>query len=80
MAISLPPIEELPRRNATDAKNRWGRLVREVRVLGAVAITSHGYVEMVVIEAGKYRELVALVDAAEERRKAALEERSTEFD
>lgn len=74
MGVSLPPIDELPRRNATEAKNRWGRLVREVRALGAVAITNHGYVEVIVIDAGKYRELVALVDAAEERRKAALEE------
>lgn len=74
MAIILSPVEELPRRNATETKNRWGRVVREVRALGAVAITSHGYVEVVVIDAGKYRELLALVDAAEERRKAALEE------
>lgn len=80
MPFSLPQIEELPRRNATEAKNRWGALVREARTLGAIAITSHGYVEVVVIEAGKYRELVALLGAAEERRKAALAELSAEFD
>lgn len=80
MPVSLPQIEELPRRNATEAKNRWGGFVREVRALGAIAITSHGYVEVVVIEAGKYRELAAFVGAAEERRKAALAELSAEFD
>lgn len=76
MPVNLPLIEELLRWNATEAKNRWGGLVREARALGAIAITSHGYVEMVVIEAGKYRELVALLGAVEEHRKAAREELS----
>jgi prevent-host-death family protein len=80
MAVSLPHIEELPRRNATEAKNRWGGLVREVRALGTVAITSHETVEVVIIEAEKYREMAALVRGAEQRRKAALEELSAEFD
>ncbi len=80
MAVSLPQIEELPRRNATEAKNRWGGLVREVRALGTIAITSHEKVEVVILEAGKYREMAAFVGSAEQRRKAALEELSAEFD
>lgn len=79
MPFSLPEIEKLPRRNATEAKNRWGALVREARTLGAIAITSHGYVEVVVMEAGKYRELAAFVGAAEEHRKAVLAPLSAEF-
>lgn len=80
MAVSLPPIEKLPRRNATEVKNRWGGFFREARALGAIAITSHGDVEVVVIEAGKYRELVALLGTDQERRKAALAEPSAELD
>jgi prevent-host-death family protein len=80
MAVSLPQLEELPRRNATEAKNRWGGLVREVRTLGTIAITSHDKVEVVILEAGKYREMAALVYDAEKRRKTALDELSAEFD
>lgn len=80
MPVGLPPIEELLRRSATEAKNRWGGLVREVRALEGIAITSHGYVEVVVIEAGRHRELAAFVGAAEERREAAREELSADFD
>lgn len=80
MAVSLTEIEKLPRRNATEAKNRWGGLVRDVRKLGTIAITSHEKVEVVILEAGKYREMAALVDDVEQRRKAALEKLSAEFD
>ena len=80
MAVGLPEIEDLLRWKAREAKNRWCGPVREARVLGAMAITSHGHVEMVIIEAGKYRELVALLRAAEERRKAALADLAADFD
>ena len=80
MAVSVPQLEELPRRNATEAKNHWGGLVREVRALGTIAITSHEKVEVVIVEAGRYQEMAALVGGAEARRKAALEELSAEFD
>jgi hypothetical protein len=80
MAIRLPQLEKLPRRNATEAKNRWGGLVREVRALGTIAITSHDKVEVVVLEAGKYQEMAALVGDAEKHRQTVLDELALEFD
>ncbi|HUH83073.1 MAG TPA: hypothetical protein VLX85_00595 [Stellaceae bacterium] len=80
MAVSLPQLEDLPRRNATEAKNRWGGLVREVRALGTIAITSHDKVEVVVLEAGKYQEMAALLGGAEKHRQAVLAELAAEFD
>lgn len=80
MPVSLPEIDQLLCRSATEAKNRWGALVREARALGAIVITSHCHVEMVVIEAEKYRELAAFVGAVEEHHKVAREEHSAEFD
>lgn len=80
MATDLPQIEELPHRNATEAKNRWGSLVREIRALGTIAITSHDRVEVVILEAETYRRVAALVSGAEQRRKVALDELSAEFD
>ena len=50
MAPSLPQIDELPRRNATQVKNQWRDLVREVRASGSVAVTNHDTVEMVVVD------------------------------
>ena len=80
MAARLPQIEELPHRNATQVKNRWSDLVREVRARGSVAVTNHDTVEMVVVEAGRYLEMAALVEAMEGRRRTALAELAAEFD
>jgi antitoxin (DNA-binding transcriptional repressor) of toxin-antitoxin stability system len=80
MTAGLPQIEELPRRNATQVKNRWSELVREVRACGTVAVTHHDRVEMVVVEAAKYREMAALVEAAKGRQQASLSELAAEFD
>ncbi len=80
MSPGFPQVEDLPRRNATEVKNRWGDLVREVRARGTVAVTSHDKVELVVVEVGKYRELAALVEGANDRRQAALAELTADFD
>lgn len=76
----LPQIEELPQRNATQVKNKWSDLVREVRARGSVAVTHHNRVEMVVVEAGKYREMATLVAGAAALRQAALADLAAEFD
>jgi len=80
LAIGFPEIEELPRRNATQVKNKWSDLVREVRASGTVAVTNHDKVEMVMVEAGKYREMAALVAGAKRRHQATLAELAAEFD
>jgi hypothetical protein len=80
MAVRLPQIEALPRRNATQVKNQWGDLVREVRASGSVAVTHHDKVEMVVVEAARYREMAALVEGIDGRRQAALADLAAEFD
>ena len=77
---TLPQLEELPRRTTTQVKNKWGELVRDVRALGTIAVTNHDEVEMVVLEAGKYREMAKLVASVEDRQKAALSELAAEFD
>ncbi|HWK47805.1 MAG TPA: hypothetical protein VNT30_23985 [Stellaceae bacterium] len=80
MVTGFLRIEELPRRNATQVKNKWSDLVRQVRASGSVAVTHHDQVEMIVVEAGKYREMTALVEAAQERQQATLAELTAEFD
>jgi antitoxin (DNA-binding transcriptional repressor) of toxin-antitoxin stability system len=80
MAVPFPRIEELPQRKATEVKNKWGDLVREVRAHGSVAVTHHDKVEMVVVGVGQYREMAALVAGARQRHQAALADLSAEFD
>jgi len=77
---TFPQLDALPHRNATQVKNKWGDLVREVRASGGVAVTHHDKVEMVVVEAGAYREMAALVEAARGRQQEALAELTAEFD
>lgn len=80
MAAHFPQIEELPRKTATQVKNKWRDLVREVRASGSVAVTHHDTVEMVVVEAARYREMAALVDRSARRQKETLTELTAEFD
>ena len=80
MIPSFRHVEDLPRKNATEVKNRWGDLVREVRAHGSVAVTNHDKVEMVVVEVGQYREMAALVEGVQGRHQAALAELAAEFD
>ena len=75
-ADDLRQIEDLPQRTATQVKNRWADLVREVRVAGSVAVTQHDRVEMVVMDAATYRKAAALAEDAKARQQATLAELS----
>ncbi|MBW8891197.1 MAG: type II toxin-antitoxin system prevent-host-death family antitoxin, partial [Burkholderiales bacterium] len=51
MAAILPNLDELPRQNASQVKNRWGDVVRQVQKTGSLAVTNHSTVEMVLLTA-----------------------------
>jgi prevent-host-death family protein len=80
LANIIPSLEKLPQRNATQVKNKWADVVREVRKLGSVAITQHDRVEMVVMNAETYRKISALAEEARARSEADLAELSADFD
>jgi len=80
MSAGFQKIDDLPQRNATQVKNQWGDLVRTVHKTGSVAVTTHDRVEMVVMDAERYQEMIALVEGAQQRREAALAELTAEFD
>ena len=71
-------LERLPRRKASEVKNKWRDLVRAVRAHGSVAVTNHDTIEMVVVEAGRYQEMAAAASAAKDRDSAALAELSVD--
>lgn len=76
----IPGLKELPQRSATQVKNKWADVVREVRKRGGVAITQHNQVEMVVMDAETYRKISALAGEARARGEAGLAELSADFD
>lgn len=78
--IIIPSLEKLPQRNATQVKNKWADVVREVRKLGSVAVTQHNQVEMVVMNAETYQKISALAEEARARSEAGLAELSADFD
>lgn len=80
LADIIPRLEELPQRNATQVKNKWADVVREVRKRGSVAVTQHDQVEMVVMNAETYRKISALAEEVQARSEAGLAELSADFD
>lgn len=80
MFAELPQLEDLPRQTASDVKNKWRQVVREVREAGSVAITNHSSVEVVLVNAEAYRQLAASAAALKERDAAALDKLSAQFD
>ena len=79
MIAELPVLEDLPRQTASDVKNKWREVVREVREAGSVAITNHSSVELVLVNAETYRQLAASAAALKEREAAVLEQLSAQF-
>jgi PHD/YefM family antitoxin component YafN of YafNO toxin-antitoxin module len=79
MITELPGLDELPRQNASQVKNKWGEVVRLVQELGSVAITNHSAVEMVLLRAATYRQLVQEVLALNAREQSVLNELASRF-
>ncbi len=80
--MTTPPIsiENLPRQNASQVKNKWGDVVRQVRQNGSVAITNHSAVEMVLLDAATYQQLTESLAALQAREQSLLDELSQRFD
>ena len=76
----LPSLERLPRQNASQVKNKWGEVVRQVRQNGSVAITNHASVEMVLLDAATYQQLSDDLQALRARERSQLDELTQRFD
>lgn len=80
MITELPSLEELPRQNASQVKNKWGDVVRLVHQSGSVAVTNHSSVEMVLVDAATYRKLAQSISALKAREQLVLDELAQRFD
>ena len=79
MITVLPNLGDLPRQNASQVKNKWGDVVRQVRQMGSVAITSHSAVEMVLLDAATYQQLTEDLAAIREREQSILDDLAGRF-
>ena len=80
MAAVLTAIEELPRQNASRVKNKWGEVVRLVQQEGTVAVTNHAKVEMVLVHAETYNQMVKDAQVLQGREQKVLDELNQRFD
>ena len=82
MAAS-PDLLDLEKAPASDIKTKgWPGLMRKVRAQGAVVVTNHNHPEAVVVDAERYRQLVAEANAASAAaaRAQSLQALQAEFD
>jgi prevent-host-death family protein len=80
MHVDLPPLDQLPRQTASNVKNKWREVVRQVRETGSVAVTTHSAVDMVLVDAGTYERLTAEAAALKEREQSVLDQLAADFD
>ncbi len=72
-------LASLPRQSASQVKNKWGDVVRQVHEQGSVAITSHSAVEMVIVDAATYRQLTTDMMALKAREQSVLDDLGGRF-
>jgi len=75
-------IAALPQREATEVKNKWGSVVRQVKAQGLVAITNRKEPQplLVVLSAEEYGRLMAQIDEAAAYREKVLASLTARFD
>lgn len=80
MPAALPTLDQLPRQTASDVKNKWRDVVRQVRQTGSVAVTTHSAVDMVLVDAATYEQLTASAAALKAREQSVLDQLAADFD
>ena len=78
--MSAIAIDALPHREATEVKNKWGSVVRQVKALGRVAITNRKEPELVVMSAEEYGRLMTQIEEAGAHREKVLASLAARFD
>jgi prevent-host-death family protein len=79
MRTELLDLARLPRQSASHVKNKWGDVVRQVQEMGSVAITNHSAVEMVLVDASTYRQLITDMMTLKAREQSVLGELAERF-
>lgn len=78
--MTLPNIKDMPSQSASQVKNKWGDVARQVLQSGSLAITSHSTVEMVILNAAVYQQLTEEIQAFKNKDNVAIEALTERFD
>jgi prevent-host-death family protein len=73
-------IGALPHREATEVKNKWGSVVRQVKAQGRIAITNRKQPELVIMSAEDYGRLMTQLEEAAVHRDKVLASLAARFD
>lgn len=79
MPLELQKLDALPRHTASQVKNRWGEVVRQVNRSGIAAVTNHATVEMVLMPAAGYEQLLDELQSLRAQRQDSLDELTQRF-
>ena len=77
---TIVDVEALPQRESSQIKRNWGAVAREVREMGRIAVTTHKRIEMVIMSAGEYSDLMRKVTEVESRQQGVLDQLEARFD
>ena len=56
-------VEDLPACSSTEVQDNWGKVVREVRFKGRIAILSDGYADLVIMSREEYDRVMEALSA-----------------
>jgi prevent-host-death family protein len=77
-------IDDLQKKTASEVKNHWAAVVREVRSRGSLVVTQYDRPEMVVMDVATYEKLKAAAEAAAtataDRHAATIQRLEADFD
>ena len=79
MIPQLLRLDDLPRQNASQVKNKWGEVARQVRESGSIAIANHSAAEMVLLDVSTHQQLAEDLDALKAREQTILDELASRF-
>ncbi|WP_298648414.1 type II toxin-antitoxin system prevent-host-death family antitoxin [uncultured Tistrella sp.] len=72
--------QQVPSYSASEARNHWGKLQRDVRRVGRVDVTNHGTVDFVILDIAHYEDLARAAEAGNTKMQAHLENLHAAFD
>jgi prevent-host-death family protein len=80
MVVDLPELDQLHKETASAVKNRWRELVAAVHEKGSVAVTTHAKVDLVLVDAEKYKQLSERFALLQSRERGVLDRLSADFE
>ena len=80
MSAVVAEISELAQFDATTVKNNWGKVARQAREVGQVAITVRNHADYVLLSAERYAEICVILEEKRQNIESKIDQITKEFD